>query len=181
MKRTRNPFDHDIFLNLVSFLEATLPNSPNPELFKSWALTFFKCLTTRSRALPKVSGFYRLITLGIRLWYTSSLGTTSSTCILDEPSQPNSPTDAIIRPLLQSYLEHVAVAVQGGNFIDELLCTALKTVLSAPRVLVSRKVIVPAVKVALIAGKSHLNSAEEALTALEEWYMTDKSNASDNH
>ena len=159
----------------MSFLEATLPNSPKPALFKSWALTFFKCLTTRSRALPKVSGFYRLITLGIRLWYTFSLETTSSTCILlDEPSQSNPPTDAIIRPLLQSYLEHVAVAVQGGNFIDELLCTALKTVLSAPRALVSRKVFVPAVKVALIAGKSHLSSAEEALTALEEWYLTDK-------
>ena len=79
-----------------------------------------------------------------------------------------------VRPTLRRYLERVAVAVEGGSFADELLCAALKTVLSAPPSLLPRNAVIPALKTALKAGAAHIPTAEAALAALEQWIAMDK-------
>ena len=171
--RTRNPIDHDILLNLVSFLEATLPNCPEPTLFVPWATTFFRCVTTKSRALPSVSALYRLVTLGLRLSAACGLfasvdgGASSQAASSEDVASPR------FRIMLRRYLERVSVALQGGSFADELLCAALKAVLSAPPLLLPRGVVLPALKTALKAGTSHMPTAEAALTALEDWKALD--------
>ena len=172
-----NFMDQECLLNLVSFLEATLPRAPRT-LFASWASLYFRGLVQLSRARPHVSGLYRLVTLGLRLAEEADLFSSRSPPAappaagdaMDLEENPSAPHRALppgLRNSLQLYVSHVAIALH--RFTDELLCTALQMVLTAPRVLVGRDAVVHALQFALKAGVSHLPTAKAAVGALERW------------
>lgn len=63
------------------------------------------------------------------------------------------------------------MTVRVGGFQDELLASCTETLLSAPAGLLGGNLgsLVPALKVALTSGASHLPTALVAVTALEKW------------
>lgn len=69
---SKNPYNHDILLNLVTFLEATLP-TVSSHYFKPWASVLFHGIIARSKELPDVSAFYRLMKLALALSLESGL------------------------------------------------------------------------------------------------------------
>lgn len=56
--------DFTLFLNLVDFLTYFMSLCPH-ELFRPWAYVFFKQVITGSNKYPNVSGFYKLLTVGV--------------------------------------------------------------------------------------------------------------------
>ncbi len=56
--------DFTLFLNLTEFLTYFLSLAPH-SLFRPWAFVFFKQVVTASNRHPSVSGFYKLLTVGL--------------------------------------------------------------------------------------------------------------------
>lgn len=56
--------DFTLFLNLVDFLTYFLALSPH-SLFRPWGYVYFKHVITGSNRHPSVSGFYKLLTVGL--------------------------------------------------------------------------------------------------------------------
>jgi hypothetical protein len=69
---SKNPYNHDILLNLVTFLETTLPTVASHH-FKPWASVLFHGVIARSKELPAVSAFYRLMTLALTTAHNAGL------------------------------------------------------------------------------------------------------------
>jgi hypothetical protein len=153
-----NAFNHDIMLNHVTFLENTLLSVP-AGYFKPWASIFLHGIIAKSKELPLVSALYRLASIGLNLAFETGLMGADDTENLHEP--------------LRCYLGFVAVAA--GRFSDELLCTALRLLLSPPALAICPpSSALPPLRLALGKANSHLPTAEVAVAALEHWHHVDK-------
>jgi hypothetical protein len=101
----------------------SLASAPR-NLFAVWAPSYLRSLVHRSLALPAVSAFYRLISLGLHLsqdyWGHQLLRSG-----INQEEKEEVDVNAVA-PLLRRYLQHVCVALE--RFSDELLCAALKMV-----------------------------------------------------
>lgn len=67
----RNLADMRAFINLADFIRALLP-ACGPHMFKSWAYLMTLELVAASGQRPLLSGFYRMLTITMRL--TSAAG-----------------------------------------------------------------------------------------------------------
>lgn len=75
----RNLRDMRAFINLADFTCNLLP-SCGPTLFKGWAYLMTLELVAASGQRPLLSGFYRMLTVSMRLTSTSGILETSGMC-----------------------------------------------------------------------------------------------------
>eukprot|EP00752_Nemacystus_decipiens_P003549 g3275.t1 len=193
-----HPTDQNMFLNLVSFCQDLLPTC-RADLLLEWVPILCPELVKRSLERPLVSGFYRLVTLVFRETTRARYfdeHPLPPEAASDEGSRPaggsgrrsdnvgvghdgGSVTGGgggegdggklLCRRVLCRYLEWMTVRL--GGFRDELLAACTETLLTAPVGLLGGDLgpLVPALKVALASGASHLPTAAVAVEALERW------------
>ena len=186
----RSPKEMETFLKLVEFLKLLLllPGT-SADAFARWAFIFGREITSLSSRLPLISGFYRLLTVSMKLCektkYFSGLSRSPDTCA---PSRYESFVSMeceegegggggvhtsdleqrrLCKDLYTKFLREVAVRLQ--QYQDELLCACLELLLEAPcQLLAPCQVVGPLVQ-AFELGTSYLPIALTALRSLRRW------------
>ncbi|KAF3836111.1 hypothetical protein F7725_028669 [Dissostichus mawsoni] len=158
--------DFTAFINLVDFCSELLLTK-HVEYFDSWMYPLSHELILHSIRNPLVSGFYKLLSvtmkIGKRIKYYQGVGTRSS-------SSPQS--DAVKKSCFALFSKFgKEVCVRMKQYKDELLASCLTFVLSLHHNIVALdiKAYCPALEAALKLGLSHVPLANAALDALEDW------------
>ncbi|XP_010766865.1 DNA-dependent protein kinase catalytic subunit [Notothenia coriiceps] len=158
--------DFTAFINLVDFCSELLLKK-HVEYFDSWMYPLSHELILHSIRNPLVSGFYKLLSvtmrIGKRIKYYQGVGTRSS-------SSPQS--DAVKSSCFALFSKFgKEVCVRMKQYKDELLASCLTFVLSLHHNIVALdiKAYCPALETALKLGLSHVPLANAALDALEDW------------
>ncbi|KAK5850083.1 hypothetical protein PBY51_014363 [Eleginops maclovinus] len=158
--------DFTAFINLVEFCSELLLKK-HVEYFDSWMYPLSHELILHSIRNPLVSGFYKLLSvnmkIGKRIKYYQGVGTRSS-------SSPQSDTvKSSCFELFSKFGKEVCVRMK--QYKDELLASCLTFVLSLHHNIVALdiKAYCPALEAALKLGLSHVPLANSALDALEDW------------
>ncbi|KAI9542854.1 hypothetical protein NQZ68_016158 [Dissostichus eleginoides] len=158
--------DFTAFINLVDFCSELLLTK-HMEYFDSWMYPLSHELILHSIRNPLVSGFYKLLSvtmkIGKRIKYYQGVGTRSS-------SSPQS--DAVKSSCFALFSKFgKEVCVRMKQYKDELLASCLTFVLSLHHNIVALdiKAYCPALEAALKLGLSHVPLANAALDALEDW------------
>ncbi|KAJ4925203.1 hypothetical protein JOQ06_017938 [Pogonophryne albipinna] len=158
--------DFTAFINLVDFCSELLLTK-HVEYFDSWMYPLSHELILHSIRNPLVSGFYKLLSvtmkIGKRIKYYQGVGTRSS-------SSPQS--DAVKSSCFALFSKFgKEVCVRMKQYKDELLASCLTFVLSLHHNIVALdiKAYCPALEAALKLGLSHVPLANAALDALEDW------------
>ncbi|XP_061661173.1 DNA-dependent protein kinase catalytic subunit isoform X2 [Syngnathoides biaculeatus] len=158
--------DFTAFINLVDFSSELLLHK-HVEYFETWMYPFSHKLILQSIRNPLVSGFYRLLSVTMKIAkkikYYQGVGFKSSSS-----SQIDTVKTACFA-LLSKFGKEVCVRMK--QYKDELLASCLTFVLSLHHniVAVDIKVYCPPLEVALKLGLSHVPLANAALDALESW------------
>ncbi|KAJ1459749.1 hypothetical protein M885DRAFT_48479 [Pelagophyceae sp. CCMP2097] len=181
-----HPLDHELALNVTSFLERFVPGVDDASLFRRWAEPCLRDITRLSAELPKVSALYRVARVAITAADRAGafprppseedpfLGTAQR-----EDAAPKedvsatlavAPLDGAVVDVLRRYVAAVARAAPSFAF-DELLAAACAVVLDAPWPLRSGQlhVLAGCCVAALRAGAAHAPTAKVALAAVETW------------
>ncbi|XP_033988441.1 DNA-dependent protein kinase catalytic subunit isoform X2 [Trematomus bernacchii] len=158
--------DFTAFINLVDFCSELLLTK-HVEYFDSWMYPLSHELILHSIRNPLVSGFYKLLSVTMkiakRIKYYQGVGTRSS-------SSPQS--DAVKSSCFALFSKFgKEVCVRMKQYKDELLASCLTFVLSLHHNIVALdiKAYCPALEAALKLGLSHVPLANAALDALEDW------------
>ncbi|XP_044032842.1 DNA-dependent protein kinase catalytic subunit isoform X2 [Siniperca chuatsi] len=158
--------DFTAFINLVDFCSELLLNK-HVEYFQSWMYPLSHELILHSIRNPLVSGFYKLLSVTMRIAkrikYYQGVGLRSST-------SPQSDTvKSACFALFSKFGKEVCVRMK--QYKDELLASCLTFVLSLHHNIVALdiKAYCPALEAALKLGLSHVPLANVALDALEDW------------
>jgi hypothetical protein len=158
--------DFSLFLNLVEFMTYFLSLAPH-DLFRPWAFVFFKQVIIGSNRYPNVSGFYKLLTVGV--YVSDSIGVWSvpfvptvdlaAASVADAEAAVGSATTAVYcRQLVARFASEVASRIR--QYKEELLVCCVKFLLSLPVGVSGPAVVAPALNAALVAGTSHSSSSE---------------------
>lgn len=187
MYAPHSPREMETFLNLVEFLKMLLPDTP-ADMFSRWAFVFGREVISHSTRLPLVSGFYRLLTVSLRLCERSGyfIGTNRLTesnssnsasrnesfismeCELGENEHANERNQRVLcKELYSRFLHEVSMRLQ--QYQDELLCACLELILEAPCQLLAPFQIVRPLVQAFELGTSYLPIALTALRSLRRW------------
>ncbi|XP_047423865.1 DNA-dependent protein kinase catalytic subunit isoform X2 [Mugil cephalus] len=158
--------DFTAFINLVDFSSELLLNK-HVEHFQPWMYPLSHELILHSIRNPLVSGFYKLLSVTMRIAkrikYYQGVGVRSS-------SSPQSDTvKTACFALFSKFGKEVCVRMK--QYKDELLASCLTFVLSLHHNIVALdvKAYCPALETALKLGLSHVPLANTALDALEDW------------
>ncbi|KAL3040873.1 hypothetical protein OYC64_011786 [Pagothenia borchgrevinki] len=158
--------DFTAFINLVDFCSELLLTK-HVEYFDSWMYPLSHELILHSIRNPLVSGFYKLLSVTMkiakRIKYYQGVGTRSS-------SSPQS--DAVKSSCFALFSKFgKEVCVRMKQYKDELLASCLTFVLSLHHNIAALdiKAYCPALEAALKLGLSHVPLANAALDALEDW------------
>ncbi|XP_061821672.2 DNA-dependent protein kinase catalytic subunit isoform X1 [Nerophis lumbriciformis] len=158
--------DFTAFINLVDFCSEVLL-SKHVEYFQTWMYPFSHQLILHSIRNPLVSGFYKLLSVTMKIAkkikYYQGVGLSSST------SPQCDAVKSACFALLSKFGKEVCVRMK--QYKDELLASCLTFVLSLHHniVAVDIKAYCPALEAALKLGLSHVPLANAALDALEDW------------
>uniref|UniRef100_A0A3B4ZYV0 DNA-dependent protein kinase catalytic subunit n=1 Tax=Stegastes partitus TaxID=144197 RepID=A0A3B4ZYV0_9TELE len=158
--------DFTAFINLVDFCSELLLTK-HVEYFQSWMYPLSHELILHSIRNPLVSGFYKLLSVTMRIAkrikYYQGVGLRSST-------SPQSDTvKSACFALFSKFGKEVCVRMK--QYKDELLASCLTFVLSLHHNIIALdiKAYSPALETALKLGLSHIPLANAALNALEDW------------
>lgn len=180
----RSPKEMETFLNLVEFMKLLLP-STSVDKFKRWPLIFGREIISISTKLPLISGFYRLLTISMKICEKSSYfagitklpentsaSRTESFILMECEDGENEHMNEfeqkrLCKELYAKFLHEVAMRLQ--QYQDELLCACLELILEAPCQLLTPFQIVKPLVQAFDLGTSHLPIALTALHSLRRW------------
>jgi hypothetical protein len=153
----KNPVDHELFINLVTFLEFLIPLL-NPFLLVPWIPLLFQRFEKLCYDYPLVSSSYRLN------------GTLFE--LVNRTRGVSAEFDALNFMLsTKEYVLHVAA--QCVQFRDELLASTVSMVLRAPIGTIPLNQLLPVITLALRTGLTFLPLAVIAMNNLELW-LSDK-------
>lgn len=158
--------DFTAFINLVDFCSELLLTK-HMEYFESWMYPLSHELILHSIRNPLVSGFYKLLSVGMkiakRIKYYQGVGLKSS------DSTKTDTVKSACFALFSKFGKEVCVKMK--QYKDELLASCLTFVLSLNHNIVALdiKAYCPALEAALKLGLSHVPLANTALDALEDW------------
>uniref|UniRef100_A0A7M4FFG4 DNA-dependent protein kinase catalytic subunit n=1 Tax=Crocodylus porosus TaxID=8502 RepID=A0A7M4FFG4_CROPO len=160
------PTDFIAFINLVEFCREILPKK-HLEYFKPWVYSFGYELIIQSTRLPLISGFYKLLSVVMKIakktkyFEVLSPGT--------QRKYPEDPEKSSCFALFAKFGKEVAARMK--QYKDELLASCLTFVLSLPHdiIMLDIKAYIPALQNAFKLGLSYTPMADVALNALEDW------------
>ncbi|XP_078072249.1 DNA-dependent protein kinase catalytic subunit isoform X3 [Mustelus asterias] len=160
------PKDFTALFNLVEFCGELLLEK-HTDFFEQWVYRFGHELILRSTQFPLVSGFYKLLSVTMKIAqkikYFENIGTkTGKPC-------PKNPEKFACFALFRKFGKEVAIRMK--QYKDELLASCLMFVLSLPHDVIALdiKTFIPALQIAFKLGLSHLPLADAGLDALEHW------------
>ncbi|XP_021104653.1 DNA-dependent protein kinase catalytic subunit isoform X3 [Heterocephalus glaber] len=162
------PKDFSAFVNLVEFCREILPEK-QVKFFEPWVYSFSYELILQSTRLPLISGFYKLLAIGVRnakkMKYFKGVS---------PKSLKHSPKDTEKYSCFALFAKFgKEVSVKMKQYKDELLASCLTFVLSLPHDIIELdvKAYVPALQMAFKLGLSYTPLAEVGLSALKEWSL----------
>ncbi|XP_038665232.1 DNA-dependent protein kinase catalytic subunit isoform X1 [Scyliorhinus canicula] len=160
------PKDFTALFNLVEFCGELLLEK-HTDFFEQWVYRFGHELILRSTQFPLVSGFYKLLSVTMKIAqkinYFEGVGAkTRKQC-------PKSPDKFACFALFGKFGKEVAIRMK--QYKDELLASCLTFVLSLPHDIIALdiKTFIPALQTAFKLGLSHIPLADVGLDALEHW------------
>ncbi|KAM6171214.1 DNA-dependent protein kinase catalytic subunit isoform 3-T3 [Erethizon dorsatum] len=160
------PKDFSAFINLVEFCREILPEK-QVRFFEPWVYSFAYELILQSTRSPLISGFYTLLSIGVRnakkMKYFDGVSPKSL------KHSPKDPEKYSCFALFAKFGKEVSVKMK--QYKDELLASCLTFVLSLPHDIIELdvKAYVPALQMAFKLGLSYTPLAEVGLNALKEW------------
>uniref|UniRef100_A0A8V5FUE0 DNA-dependent protein kinase catalytic subunit n=1 Tax=Melopsittacus undulatus TaxID=13146 RepID=A0A8V5FUE0_MELUD len=160
------PTDFIAFINLVEFCREILPEK-HVEYFNPWVYSFGYELITYSTRQPLVSGFYKLLSVTMKIakkikYFESVSPRSLKTC-------PEDPEKSSCFALFVKFGKEVAAKMK--QYKDELLASCLNFLLSLPHdiIMLDIKAYIPALQNAFKLGLSCIPMADLGLDALEDW------------
>uniref|UniRef100_A0A8B9FQM5 DNA-dependent protein kinase catalytic subunit n=1 Tax=Amazona collaria TaxID=241587 RepID=A0A8B9FQM5_9PSIT len=160
------PTDFVAFMNLVEFCREILPEK-HVEYFHPWVYSFGYELITHSTRLPLISGFYKLLSVTMKIakkikYFESVSPRSLKTC-------PEDPEKRSCFSLFVKFGKEVAAKMK--QYKDELLASCLSFLLSLPHdiIMLDIKAYIPALQNAFKLGLSCIPMADLGLDALEDW------------
>ncbi|XP_068160133.1 DNA-dependent protein kinase catalytic subunit [Antennarius striatus] len=158
--------DFTAFINLVDFCSELLLNT-HMEFFQSWVYPFSHELILQSIRNPLVSGFYKLLSVTMKV--SKKINYYQGVSLRCSTSTPSDPVKSGCFALFSKFGKEVCVRMK--QYKDELLASCLTFVLSLHHNIITldMKAYCPALETALKLGLSHVPLANAALDALEDW------------
>ncbi|NXL64473.1 PRKDC kinase, partial [Chordeiles acutipennis] len=160
------PTDFIAFINLVEFCREILPEK-HVEYFNPWVYSFGYELITHSTRLPLISGFYKLLSVTMKIakkikYFEGVSPRTLRKC-------PEDPEKRSCFALFVKFGKEVAAKMK--QYKDELLASCLNFLLSLPHdiIMLDIKAYIPALQNAFKLGLSCTPMADLGLDALEDW------------
>lgn len=160
-----NQADFRVFANLVD-LYVDVIDASDAQLFANTVHRFLYEVVRLSYRYPLISGFYKLIRAGMKIFAHTSEEEGEG------EGEENSVESQRMEELLSNYLWHTLDLIPA--FSNELLIACLYLILDAPFAYVKDALprTLPAFKIAFTVGLSNLELAYTALAALEMWTTT---------
>ncbi|RMC15431.1 hypothetical protein DUI87_07622 [Hirundo rustica rustica] len=160
------PIDFIAFINLVEFCREILPEK-HVEYFHPWVYSFGYELVTHSTRLPLISGFYKLLSVTMkiakRIKYFEGISPRSLRRCPEDPERSS------CFALFVKFGKEVAAKMK--QYKDELLASCLIFLLSLPHdiIMLDIKAYIPALQNTFKLGLSCTPMADLGLDALEDW------------
>uniref|UniRef100_A0A8U8BLG7 DNA-dependent protein kinase catalytic subunit n=1 Tax=Geospiza parvula TaxID=87175 RepID=A0A8U8BLG7_GEOPR len=160
------PIDFIAFINLVEFCRELLPEK-HVEYFHPWVYSFGYELIVHSTRLPLISGFYKLLSVTMkiakRIKYFEGVSPRSLRRCPEDPEKTS------CFALFVKFGKEVAAKMK--QYKDELLASCLIFLLSLPHdiIMLDIKAYIPALQNAFKLGLSCTPMADLGLDALEDW------------
>ncbi|XP_066575742.1 DNA-dependent protein kinase catalytic subunit isoform X2 [Amia ocellicauda] len=160
------PKDFTAFVNLVEFCSELLLWK-HAEYFEQWVYPLGHELVLQSTRFPLVSGFYKLLSLSMKI--AKKIKYFQGVSPKSFKADPQDPEKYACFALFAKFGKEVSVRMK--QYKDELLASCLTFVLSLHHDIVALdiKAYIPALQTAFKLGLSHAPLASAALDALEEW------------
>ncbi|KAM8822809.1 DNA-dependent protein kinase catalytic subunit isoform 1-T1 [Spinachia spinachia] len=158
--------DFTAFINLVDFCSELLLTK-HLEYFQFWMYCLSHELILHSIRNPLVSGFYKLLSVSMRI--ANRIKFYQGVCPRSSTSPQSDTGKSACFALFSKFGKEVCVRMK--QYKDELLASCLTFVLSLHHNMVALdlKAYCPALEAALKLGLSHVPLANTALDALEDW------------
>uniref|UniRef100_A0A8C0BUS0 DNA-dependent protein kinase catalytic subunit n=1 Tax=Buteo japonicus TaxID=224669 RepID=A0A8C0BUS0_9AVES len=159
------PTDFIAFINLVEFCREILPEK-HVEYFNPWVYSFGYELIIHSTRLPLISGFYKLLSVTMKI---------AKKIKYFEGVSPRSlrkcPEDPEKRSCFALFVKFGKEVTKMKQYKDELLASCLNFLLSLPHdiIMLDIKAYIPALQNAFKLGLSCTPMADLGLDALEDW------------
>uniref|UniRef100_A0A663E4U0 DNA-dependent protein kinase catalytic subunit n=1 Tax=Aquila chrysaetos chrysaetos TaxID=223781 RepID=A0A663E4U0_AQUCH len=160
------PTDFIAFINLVEFCREILPEK-HVEYFSPWVYSFGYELIIHSTRLPLISGFYKLLSVTMKIarkikYFEGVSPRSLRKC-------PEDPEKRSCFALFVKFGKEVAAKMK--QYKDELLASCLNFLLSLPHdiIMLDIKAYIPALQNAFKLGLSCTPMADLGLDALEDW------------
>ncbi|XP_010572683.1 PREDICTED: DNA-dependent protein kinase catalytic subunit isoform X4 [Haliaeetus leucocephalus] len=160
------PTDFIAFINLVEFCREILPEK-HVEYFNPWVYSFGYELIMHSTRLPLISGFYKLLSVTMKIakkikYFEGVSPRSLRKC-------PEDPEKRSCFALFVKFGKEVAAKMK--QYKDELLASCLNFLLSLPHdiIMLDIKAYIPALQNAFKLGLSCTPMADLGLDALEDW------------
>ncbi|XP_029447109.1 DNA-dependent protein kinase catalytic subunit isoform X2 [Rhinatrema bivittatum] len=160
------PKDFTAFVNLVEFCREILKDK-HVEFFEQWVYSFGYELILQSTRLPLISGFYKLLSVAMkianRIKYFEGVSPNS------HKKCPEDPERFACFALFAKFGKEVSAKMK--QYKDELLASCLTFILSLPHdiIMLDIKAYIPALQNAFKLGLSCPPLADAGLDALEDW------------
>ena len=160
--------DYDRYLSYVDFCVNLLPGL-TPELFCNWALEYttrIARLCEKDEHAHRISGHYKLMRIAFQL---CAHGEERREGFFDTPASSGVDTREACKAEFLTFIERASTRMT--QFTDELLVSAVESVVSVPLSLLDRCIdlLVQPMRSGLKLGMSHTPLAESAISRLEGW------------
>ncbi|XP_071593605.1 DNA-dependent protein kinase catalytic subunit [Heliangelus exortis] len=160
------PTDFIAFINLVEFCREILPEK-HAEYFSPWVYSFGYDLIIHSTRMPLISGFYKLLSVTMKIAKKIKYFEGISPRSLRKCSEDLEKKSCFA--LFVKFGKEVAAKMK--QYKDELLASCLNFLLSLPHdiIMLDIKAYIPALQNAFKLGLSCIPMADLGLDALEDW------------
>ncbi|XP_032559787.1 DNA-dependent protein kinase catalytic subunit isoform X2 [Chiroxiphia lanceolata] len=160
------PTDFIAFLNLVEFCREILPEK-HVEYFNPWMYSFGYELIMHSTRLPLISGFYKLLSVTMKI--AKMIKYFEGVSPMSLRKCPEDPEKRSCFALFVKFGKEVSAKMK--QYKDELLASCLIFLLSLPHdiIMLDIKAYIPALQTAFKLGLSCIPMADLGLDALEDW------------
>ncbi|XP_027494416.1 DNA-dependent protein kinase catalytic subunit isoform X2 [Corapipo altera] len=160
------PTDFIAFLNLVEFCREILPEK-HVEYFNPWMYSFGYELIMHSTRLPLISGFYKLLSVTMKI--AKRIKYFEGVSPMSLRKCPEDPEKRSCFALFVKFGKEVSAKMK--QYKDELLASCLIFLLSLPHdiIMLDIKAYIPALQTAFKLGLSCIPMADLGLDALEDW------------
>uniref|UniRef100_UPI00398F68DD DNA-dependent protein kinase catalytic subunit isoform X2 n=1 Tax=Pristiophorus japonicus TaxID=55135 RepID=UPI00398F68DD len=160
------PKDFTAFINLVEFCRELLLEK-HTDFFEQWVYRFGHELILRSTQFPLVSGFYKLLSVTMKI--AKKIKYFEGVSTKTRKQYPKNTEKFACFALFGKFGKEVAIRMK--QYKDELLASCLTFVLSLPHDIIELdiKTFIPALQTAFKLGLSHIPLADAGLDALEDW------------